>query len=270
MKFHTYPRIGLVFLALMGIFGLVVGTPSLLADGDSAQEEQEIEKAKIFREIYPLISETDLYCSFFVLDGDPGMQILGAEREYERVQFNNGDIVYVNRGRRDGLEEGQIFLVLEVGTAMTEFGPVAFKRGRVRILALEEEKASARVEKACGPIMVGNRLVPFEELETRMGKDLGFNVPPYEGKGLKGKIIYLQRDYFQAGSGAWALVDLGKDDGLQIGQQLVVYRKLYEGAPVQVFANLVVIDTQAKTSTVKVLSCKDALVVGDLVQTRNN
>jgi len=235
------------------------------------EQEYEIEKAKIYQEIYPLLSETDLYCSFFVMDDDePEARIIGAEREYERVQFNNGDIVYINQGRSDGIEEGQMFQVLEVGTVRTEYGPLAFKRGRLRVIALEENTSSARVEKACGPVMIGNHLVPFEEIEGRMGKDLGYNVPPYEGVGLRGRLIYLQRDFFQVGTGAWGLINLGESDGLQIGQQLVVYRKLYEDTPLLVFANIVVIDAQKRTSTVKVLSCKDALVIGDLVQTRNN
>jgi len=235
------------------------------------EQEYEIEKAKIFQEIYPLLSETDLYCSFFVMDDkEPDTRIIGAERAYERVQFNNGDIVYINKGRNDGIEEGQMFLVLELGTAVTEFGPVAFKRGRLRVVALEMNTSSARVEKVCGPVMVGNHLIPFEEQEGRMGKDLGYDVPPYEGAGMRGEIIFLQRHFFQIGSGAWGLINLGESDGLQIGQQLVVYRKLYEGTPLLVFANLVVIDAQKRTSTVKVLSCKDALIVGDLVQTRNH
>ncbi len=235
------------------------------------EQEFEIEKAKIFQEIYPLLSETDLYCSFFVMDDEePDTRIIGAEREYERVQFNNGDIVYINKGSNDGIEEGQMFMVLELGTAVTEFGPVAFKRGRLRVVALEQNTSSARVEKACGSVMVGNHLIPFEEQEGRMGKDLGYDVPPYEGVGMRGEIIFLQRHFFQIGSGAWGLINLGEIDGLQIGQQLVVYRKLYEGTPLLVFANLVVINTQKRTSTVKVLSCKDALIVGDLVKTRNH
>ena len=239
--------------------------------GLEEEQEYEIEKAKIYQEIYPLLSETDLYCSFFVMDNDePEARIIGAEREYERVQFNNGDIVYINQGRNDGIEEGQMFQVLEVGTVSTEYGPLAFKRGRLRVIALEENTSSARVEKACGPVMVGNHLVPFEEIEGRMGKDLGYNVPPYEGVGLRGSLIYLQRDFFQIGTGAWGLINLGESDGLQIGQQLVVYRKIHKDTPLFVFANIVVIDTQKRTSTVKVLSCKDALVIGDLVQTRNH
>ncbi len=232
-------------------------------------DEYEVEKAKIYREIYDLLSETDLYCSFYILDGDePDTKIFGAERAYERVQFNNGDIVYINKGRNAGIEEGQMFMVLEVGEPIPGYGPLVHQRGRVRVVALEENTASARVEKACGPVMVGNYLVPFEEKEGRMGKDLGYNVPPYKTDGLKGEILYLKEDFVQAGTGAWALLNLGEVDGIQLGQQLIAYRNLYEGTPLYIFGNMVVIDTQKRTCTVKILSCKDALLIGDLVQTR--
>jgi hypothetical protein len=234
-----------------------------------AQDEYEVQKAKIYQEIYDLLNETDLYCSFFVLDEDePDTKIFGAERAYERVQFNNGDIVYINKGRNDGLEEGQMFMVLEVGEPIPGYGPLVHQRGRVRVVALEENASSARVEKACGPVMIGDYLVPFEEKEGRMGKDLGYNVPPYETDGLKGKILYLKDDFVQAGTGAWALLNLGEVDGIQLGQQLVAYRRLHKETPLFVFGNMVVIDTQKTSCTVKILSCKDALLIGDLVQTR--
>jgi hypothetical protein len=234
-----------------------------------SEDQYQVEKAKIYQEIYDLLSYTDLYCSFFILDDEvPDAKIFGAERAYERVQFNNGDIVYINKGRNDGVEEGQIFTVLEVAEHIPGYGPLAHQRGRLRVVALEENASSARVEKACGPVMIGNLLVPFEEKAGRMGKDLGYNVPPYETDGLRGEILFLSEDFAQAGSGDLALLNLGEVNGIQLGQQLVVYRKLYEGTPLYVFGNMVVIDTQKKTSTVKILSCKDALLIGDRVQTR--
>jgi hypothetical protein len=70
------------------------------------------------------------------------------------------------------------------------------------------------------------------------------------------------------GSGDWALVDLGEEDGIQFGQQLVVYkRSKKKSAFVKMIGNLIVINVQSKTSTVKVLSCNSPLKIGDLVQT---
>lgn len=273
MKNLAFQKIGKILFSLVSIFLLILWGGGLQSDTYQSTQEQEheIEKAKIFRDIYPLISESDLYCSFFVLDEEgPDIKIIGAEREYERVQFNDGDIVYIDKGREDGLEVGQIFLVLDIGSRIKDFGPLVYKRGRVRVVALEENGASAKVEKSCGQVMLGHFLVPFEEKEGRMGKDLGYNIPPHEGEGLIGQIIYSQREFKQIGSGHWALIDLGENDGIQIGQQLVTYRKIKEGVPLQIFGNMVVIDAQKRTSTIKVLSCKDALRIGDLVKTRTN
>lgn len=230
------------------------------------QQEEQIEKAKIFREIYPLISESDLYCSLLVWDEKlPDIQIIGAEREYEKILLTDGNIIYINKGSRDGLEPGQLFMILEIKEGLKDFGTITYKRGRARLLALEESRASARIEKSCSNVMVGHYLVPFEEGESRLGKDFGYSVSPFERDGLKGKVIYLQTEFNQVGSGHWALIDLGSEQGIQKGDQLILYRKIEEGAPLQVFGNSVVIDAQKRTSTIKVLSCRDPLRIDDLV-----
>jgi hypothetical protein len=252
--------LSLIFILL--IFG---GGPTTALPGEDSVQEHQIEKAKIYEEIHDLLSETDLYCSFMVLDAErPVMQIVGAEREYEKEMLSDGDTVYVNQGKNDGLETGQLFLVLDIQDKIPEYGPVAFKRGRVRIVALFENKSSAVIEKSCGEVRLGHYLVPFEVMEGVTGKDFGFlDVPPFEVKGAKGKVIYLQTDFNQVGTGHWALMDQGEEDGIQVGQQFVTFRVVEEGAPLKIFGNVVVIDVQKSTSTVKVLSCRDALRIGD-------
>lgn len=255
----------------MAILLAIFFVQNILLSSSSPQEkqEQEIQKAKIFQEIYPIISESDLYCSFLVLDEESmDIEIVGGEREYEKVLFADSDTVYINKGKGSGLEPGQLFLVLEVGPQIRDFGHIAFKQGRARIVALGESESTARIEKACGQVTVGNFLVPFEEKEGMLGKDLGYDVAPVEAEGPKGDIIYLQGDYNQIGSGHWALIDLGEEDGLYFGQQLIVYRKVKEGTPIQALGNSVVIDVQRRTATIKILSCKDALMTGDHIQAR--
>ena len=271
MKKSAYHK-SIKFIYSLVIWLVLFSLPYCLSSTLMAQEKQEnqIKKAKVFQEIYPIISESDLYCSFLVLDkGMLGIKIIGGEREYEKVLFSDSDIVYINRGKSSSLKEGQVFLILEVGPKIQDFGPIAFKRGRARILALGETKSTVRIEKACGQVRVGNFLVPFEEKEGMLGKDLGYDVPPEEAKGIKGNIVYLQGDYNQVGSGHWALIDLGEKDGLYIGQQLIIYRKLKKGAPIYVLGNSVVIDVQESTATIKILSCKDAIRLGDHIQSRS-
>jgi len=46
------------------------------------------------------------------------------------------------------------------------------------------------------------------------------------------------------------------------------FREIQKGAPLQIFGSLIVIDVQKKTSTIKVLTCKDAVRIGDEVMAR--
>ncbi len=233
------------------------------------QEQYEIEKAKIYQDIYALLSETDLYCSIFIMDDPaPEMVILGAERGWERTLITDGETVYVNKGRDDGLETGQLFLIFEVPREIVGYGPLAVKRGRARIVDLEDTRASAKIEKACGPVVKGDFLVPFEEKESRLGKDLGYDVPPHKADGLDGTVIYLETEFTQIGTGYWAILDLGEEAGVQVGQQLIIYREEEQDAPLYIFGNVVIIDVQERTCTIKALSARDAIRMGDFVMAR--
>lgn len=242
------------------------------------EHRDEIRRAKIYDEIYAMLSDTDLYCSFRVHSGDmPDMMIIGADRALERNIYSDGDIIYVNKGRADGLEEGQLFMVLDIEKrdivrdeqkGFHKYGALATKKGRARILNMDQHKSTAVLEKCCDPIVEGNYLVPFEPEESLMGKDLGYDVPPFKADGVSGEVIYLQTDLKQIGSGGWGLINIGAEDDLHRGQQLVLYRELYPEAPLSIYGNVVVIDVQEETATIKVLSCRDAVCNGDLIMLR--
>jgi hypothetical protein len=257
------------------------GEPAMQQDRQDRQEQQdsqdEIQRARIYDEIYDLLSEIDLYCSFRIHSGDlPDMKIIGADRETERGIYSDGDLMYVDKGRADGLEEGQLFQVLHITSRRAwdknyefeNYGNLAFKQGRVRIVDMAEHKSTAVLENCCDPVSIGSYLVPFEPDESLLGKDLGFDVPPFKADGVSGRVIFIQADLNQIGSGHWALINMGARDDLHRGQQLLLYRELHVDAPLQIYGNLVVIDVQEETATVKVLSCRDALNMGDLVMLR--
>jgi hypothetical protein len=256
-----------VILAFFVLLALFAPASAQTRSNDQEQVQNQIERAKIFRDAYPLISETDLYCSIFVHEGElPDMRIVAAEREAERIQFSDADLIFINRGKNDGVEVGQVFLIIEMGDPIGNFGLLATKRGRAYVIFLEDNRSVARVEKACGRVMIGNYLLPFEEKESLLGKDLGYEAFAEGDTGAVGNIIYLQNNYNQIGSGSWAIIDIGEDSGIQVGQQMTVYEKIREDLPREGIGNLVVIETRAKTATIKVLSCSDAIRTGMQVQ----
>jgi hypothetical protein len=262
---------GKIFLSLVTVFFLfclVEGIQPNPADRDASQE-QEVKKARLYKDVFPLVAENDLYCSFFILKkrGDINIKIISAERTEERRFLREGDTCFINRGLKDGVENGQIYLILELRQRIIGYGSLAFMKGRAKIVDAREKRSTAKIEKACGLVMVGYYLVPFEEKGGLLGKDLGYDVLPRVAEGTRGKIIYSQDEHNLVGSGDWAIINLGEEDGIQFGQQLVVYRKVRKrGASIKMIGNLVVINVQEETSTVRVLSCQGALEVGDKVQ----
>jgi hypothetical protein len=265
------PSKSLAFCLLLGFIaaaGLSVPAAAQSSSDDKAVQN-EIQKGRIFRETYPLVSETDLYCSIYVQESKlSDVRITTSERNYEKILLSDSDVVFINKGKKDGLEIGQVFLVVELGDRIGGYGYLASKRGRASVVFLEDNRAAARVEKTCGRLAVGDYLLPFEEKEGPLGKDLGYETFSDAKGGATGSVIYLERDYNEIGSGYWAIIDVGEAGGVRVGQQLTIYQEIRKDLPRMGIGNAVVVDTGKNTATIRVLSCDDAIRPGFQVQAR--
>jgi hypothetical protein len=255
----------------LGFLVLVFASLTLILPGRPfAQESQEteIKRAKIFEETYQLITDSDLNCSFYMHEIGkllPDIQIIGAERMNEKHLFSDGDVIYINKGAADGLEIGQLFLTVGLRAKVAKLGTVMERHGRARVVRLEDKMATAKVEKGCGTIQVGDFLLPFEQDAGEMGKDLGFgDMDPNASK--HGKVVYIENDFHIAGSGQWALIDMGRQQCVQIGDQLNVFYRPRPDLPREAVASAIVIDVRGATSTVKILSARDTVGIGSEVQ----
>lgn len=262
------PGIQALSIAVAGLALVVV--PVLAQTNSNDQEARhQIERAKIYREAYPLISETDLYCSFYAHQGElPDLRIVAAEKGEEKILLSDNDLCFINKGKNDGLEIGQVFIIVEIGQSLGEHGSLALKQGRGFLVFLEDNRGVAKIEKACGRVMVGDFLVPFEEKESLLGKDLGYEAFSEAEPGAVGTIIYLQGDYNQVGPGHWGIIDIGESSGVMVGQQMTIYKQTRENLPRMAIGNLVVIDARPTTATVKILSCSDSIHKGLQVQAK--
>jgi hypothetical protein len=260
--------------ALTGGFVLLVASLVLLVPGRPwAQDVQDVrqydlKKPKIFEDTFQLISETDLNCSLYMQEPGkllPDIQIVGAERMNERTMYENDALVYLNRGAADGLEVGQLFLVVGVRETVPKLGTVMKREGRARIVRLEDRTSSARIEKGCGAVQVGDYLLPYEEEPGEIGKDQGYgDMDPNASK--RGRVVYMDWGFHIAGPGHWALIDLGRQHCVQIGDQLNVFHRARPDLPREAVASAIIIDVRGATSTVKILSARDSVNIGDEVQ----
>ncbi len=248
--------------------GLGPALPALLlvflAVGAFAQDPAE--KSRPLKEPYALVLETDLYCSFFLLEGPPGARILAAAGG-EKMLIADSEAFY---GAPAGdWKAGQILQVLSPGPAVPGVdGRLVFGRGRARILSVEGDRFLAQVEKSCGPVRPGDELRPYEKLSPLVGRDLGYAGAFQGGEVLTGRIIFLPDDHDQLGANGHALIDRGRDNGLEPGQQLTVFSAPQVGAAPRAVANAVVVWTGPAAATVKILSLRDVVHRGDLVQVK--
>jgi hypothetical protein len=240
-----------------------------------AAQEDPLEQAKREIKTFKLLSDADLYCSIFILGRErPAIKILAAERGGEKVLLSDADLCFIDRGSADGIALDQVFLIVEAGADVADpvggarLGALGHKRGRARVVAVEENRAIVRLEKSCGQVMVGYYLAPFTIKDVVLGQDQGIEPAPAPGEGKTGRIVYIENTLEQAGTGHWAIITLGTGDGLEAGQQIVAFRRVQNDVPRQPIASLVVIDAGESWATVKVLTAKDVLQVGTEVQTK--
>ncbi len=249
--------------------GIVLASLLLIVPGGPFAQDTMIQKARIFDETYQLINESDLNCSFYMHEEGkllPDIQVIGAERMNEKSLFEDGDLIYINKGAGDGLEIGQLFLTVGLRAKVAKIGTVMERHGRARIVRLDgDRRASARVEKGCGRILIGDFLLPFEEESGEIGKDLGYGqMDPNASK--RGRIIYIENDFHISGSGQWALIDMGRQHCVQIGDQLNVFHQARPDLPREAFASAIIIDVRGATSTIKILGTRDVVDLGSEVQ----
>ncbi|MFB0564747.1 MAG: hypothetical protein ACETWK_03620 [Candidatus Aminicenantaceae bacterium] len=258
------------FIIFTFVQGIIHPSPCLQKE----KPQNKIEKPKIFRDDYPIISESDLYCSFFVLEKEMlDVEIVSAEKGKEKILLSDADVFYINKGKEDGFEINQVFLIIEVGQEIKshvtkkKLGYLGLKRGRARIVDVGKTWGKAVVEKSCGQVKVGNFLVPFIEKEVLLERKPASDVSSKREGVLEGNIIYLERNYQQIARGQWALIDLGREDGLYVGERMIIIKTRSEDLPPQAVGELIIIDTQTRTSTVKIISSRGVIRAGYTVKT---
>jgi hypothetical protein len=234
-----------------------------------------IKRAKIFQDNYPLITSSDIYSSFFVWEKKrPELRIIAAEKQGEADFLSDFDLVYINMGQKEGVEPGQVYLILEIGEKVRNSffrisgGRLASRRGSAEIVWVDDHRSIARILNSSGPVRIGNCLIPREEKEGLLGKDEGYGLPPQKAASSSISFLYFEDNVTMIGNGYRAIIDRGRSQGLEPGQQLVVFRRIKKDLSRLPIASLIVTDVQDSTATVKVLSAKDALRLGDEIQVR--
>jgi nucleoid-associated protein YgaU len=233
-------------------------------------------------------AENDLYCYGYI--GDPNEPMPNRVMAYEDYESfydkgavrqdlggSDGDLVFIQGGTATGLNPGETYLVVE-GEELVH-NPISKVlvgrqyefRGQIRILCADDHHARGIITQSCMDIHVGARLKPMPTLPIPLAQIP--NMPgfcdPNSGK-RAGTIVHAEGGWESAlGTGLLVQVDLGRDDALQPGDFLTVYREdIQPGQPRQVLGEIGVLTTEAKTATGKIVAMRYAMHIGDRVEIR--
>ena len=211
-----------------GYLALLIALASVTAAG---QQAPSVPKA------------SDIYCSGVVTtEAVPrDTYLISGEQSNLRVFFEQGNLVYINRGSSQGVKVGDEFLVLRrvkerlkyqwfswQPFLMHAMGTTYADLGRVRVVQVESKVAIAQIVFSCDFMQRGDIVRPFAErpappLKTEAKFD---RFAPVSGK--KTGMLVTTKNFGQvAGANAIMYVNLGSAQGVKVGDYFRIFR--YQG-----------------------------------------
>jgi hypothetical protein len=195
-----------------------------------------------------------------------------AGREFERIGVAEGDVIYLNRGRAQGIQAGMDFAVIRdrrgVVHPVTEgdLGRIIHRLGRARVLCAQENTATAVLVETCEPVHDSDEVVPWVDASV----PAVFATPPFDrclepSGGRQGYVVSIKDDVDAGGTGHILHADLGAGSGIQPGDFLTIYRDRGE-LPRTVIGQALVLTVESGTCTAKVTKTVREFGVGDRVE----
>lgn len=267
-----------VFLIL--VLMLIVTTT--FSQGQDEEKEVRIrriitdfKKAYAYMEEELLISETDLYCSYFISNkmGEDLVITGSIYMDMFQLDYTDRDQMFINKGSNVGINEGDIFIVLakgeKISNALTskKLGTFYQKKSLAEVTCIYEDRAIITLKKGCYPVHFGDILVPFKEQQTVFKKKIDYKRChlPQSSSAIEGSVVYtnLYMDISRgvSATGDYVSIDLGKAM-VSKGTFVLFYKLLRSDLPPIVIGSGIVFDPQNTNSTVKVLDASQPLELG--------
>ncbi|MBI3649478.1 MAG: hypothetical protein HY231_00330 [Acidobacteria bacterium] len=221
----------LVVLALVVLFCSTVTTPV------RAQKEQTPPPIPQVNPVPNAVAKrSDIYCTGYITESTlwPDSMIIGGERENFQNSFAQGDVVFLNKGRAEGVRSGAVYYIIRpLGEIKHPFhskrklGTYVREIGMLRVIQVNDKTSTAEVTISCDTVEMGDLLKPYEEKvapEPREGQPL-----PLHGDStgdVAGQIVLAQngREYMAAHD--IVFIDLGERQGVQVGDYFSIYHKI--------------------------------------------
>ncbi len=270
-----------IILISAGVFLLLAATHAW------AQETEAAPAAQV-----PAATRSEAECSGFITASQIPADLYvfgGADNDLFQLlrQYSPGEIVFlrnrtggsvsagteyrlVRRARelfRSSRYEGQKWSIRSLGRTFEDVG-------RIKIVGNTPEGVLAEVTFACGPVFAGDLAVAFQPRDIPVYTPSAHfdRLAPVSGKTL-GAITAAAKNSGMVGRGSIVYVNLGENDGAQPGQRYRIFRvfrdrleawlKASPTTPLESVGELVILNTQERSSTAIVVTSVREVLLGD-------
>lgn len=232
-------------------------------------------------------NESDVYCFGYL--GHPDEPLPNRIRSFEDYEtkwtegalrqdigVSNDEIVFISGGTSTGLIAGDTYLVVEPADIVHHprsdevVGRHYAYRGQIRILCATDTEATGIVTRSCTDIRIGDRLKPMIDVPIPLARmtPMATVCTPPSGKSA-GYIVNAKDFRHTLGIGNVVEINLGKDDFVQPGDFLTVYRdRVTAGNPPQVVGEIGVLTAEPHTATAMIVTMRYSMEVGDRVEVK--
>ncbi|GLH74220.1 peptidoglycan-binding protein LysM [Geothrix limicola] len=214
-----------------------------------------------------------------------GAFTITSNKREDRQYLGEGEVVYLNGGVDQGVKVNDRFLILKTvarkqmhpTVAKKALGDVIQQVGVVRVITTQSKGSVAIIERSLDAVEIGDHLVKFIEpanIPTQLRTD---TAEPVKIAPNAGVVVYTRDAKLHAGGGDMVLIDRGANDGLKVGEVLLVSR--LRNYPVgsdtdkhpstesttYYLGQALVVRTDAQTATCRVLRSTEEIRSGDTV-----
>ena len=183
---------------------------------------------------------TRLYCAGYIrhqlLPHMP--EIVGAVEEQEQRRFADGEVVYINAGSQQGIQEGQTFQIIrpcgDVKGVHKEkrgfLGTYIQEVGQLQVFKVRENTSAAQITFTCDTALLGDLLAPIPNRESPLQRAEG-NLDVFADPSGKqtGRLMMAKDNSEMITRNDIVYIDLGAEDQIKAGDYLTVYRPLGTG-----------------------------------------
>ena len=191
----------------------------------------------------PAPRDHDVYCAGTVTTTPPpnDTYVVSGVESAVRIAFNQGDLVFINRGANQGVQVGSEFLVsrpvkerLESAwfvwqkDLMRAMGATYADIGRIRVVHVDANTSTAQIALFCEQMQRGDIVQPFVARPApnyKPAAKLDIFAPP---SGKEMAMVVSTRGFGQtAYTGKIVYVNLGAEQGVRVGDYYRIFR--YQG-----------------------------------------